>query len=54
MRVVLRTDPVVRATQLKQLLVNPVDLGPGQDYFARLFKNEHVELLSLIDLQLTW
>ena len=25
MRVVHRTDPVVRATQLKQLLVNPVD-----------------------------
>ena len=30
MRMVLRTDPVVRATQLKQLLVNPVDLGPGR------------------------
>ena len=25
MRVVHRTDPVVRTTQLKQLLVNPVD-----------------------------
>ena len=25
MRVVHRTDPVVRATQLKQLLVDPVD-----------------------------
>ena len=25
MRVVHRTDPVIRATQLKQLLVNPVD-----------------------------
>ena len=25
MRVVHRTDPVVRATQLKQLLIDPVD-----------------------------